>query len=74
MNARVDHVLDEVLGRPLEERSALAVAPIDSLVTADEAVVSDLWRAEAIRRRAELHAGRIRAVAWEEVRQRIGDL
>jgi putative addiction module component (TIGR02574 family) len=74
MNARVDHLLDEVLGLPLEERSALAVALLDSLETADEATVSDLWRAEVNRRRAELRAGRVQAAPWTEVRQRLGSL
>ena len=71
MNARVGHLLDEVLGLPVEERSALAVALLDSLETADEAAVSDLWRAEVNRRRAELRAGRVRAAPWAEVRQRL---
>ncbi len=74
MNAHVDHLLDEVLGLPAEERSALAVALLDSLETADEATVSELWRAEVNRRRAELRAGRVRAVPWAEVRQRLNSL
>ena len=74
MNARVDHLLDEVLGLPVEERSALAVALLDSLETADEATVSALWRAEVIRRRAELRAGRVQAAPWAEVRQRLSSL
>ncbi len=74
MNAHVDHLLDEALGLPAEERSALAVALLDSLETADEATVSELWRAEVNRRRAELRAGRVRAVPWAEVRQRLGSL
>ena len=74
MNARVDHLLDEVLGLPVEERSALAVALLDSLETADEASVSELWRAEVNRRRAELRAGRVQAASWAEVRQRLSSL
>lgn len=74
MNARVDHLLDEVLGLPADERSALAVALLDSLETADEATVSELWRAEVIRRSAELRAGRVQAAPWTEVRQRLSSL
>lgn len=74
MNARVDHLLDEVLGLPVEERSALAIALLDSLETADEATVSDLWRGEVIRRRTELRAGRVQATPWTEVRQRLSAL
>jgi putative addiction module component (TIGR02574 family) len=74
MNARVDHLLDEVLGLPADERSALAVALLDSLETADEATISDLWRAEVIKRREELRAGRVHAAPWTEVRQRLSSL
>jgi putative addiction module component (TIGR02574 family) len=74
MNARVDHLLDEVLGLSVEERSALAVALLDSLETADETTVSELWRAEVSRRRAELRAGRVQAAPWTEVRQRLSSL
>lgn len=74
MNARVDHLLDEVLGLPVEERSALALALLDSLETADEATVSELWRAEVIRRRNELRARRVQAAPWAEVRQRLSSL
>lgn len=74
MNARVDHLLDEVLGLPAEERSALAVALLESLETADEATVSQQWRAEVNRRRVELRAGRLQAAPWTEVRQRLSSL
>ncbi|MBL8338575.1 MAG: addiction module protein [Rhodoferax sp.] len=74
MKARVDHLLDEVLGLPAEERSALAVALLDSLETPDAAKLSDLWRVEVNRRRSELRAGRVQAAPWEEVRQRLGSL
>lgn len=74
MNARVDHLLDEVLGLPAEERSALAVALLDSLETADEATISDQWRTEVNRRRAELRAGHVQPAPWTEVRQRLASL
>ena len=74
MNSRVDHLLDEVLGLPVEERSALAIALLDSLETADEETVSELWRAEVSRRRAELRAGRVQAAPWADVRRRLSAL
>jgi len=74
MNVRVDHLLDEVLRLPVEERSALAVALLDSLEKADEATVSEQWRAEVNRRRTELRAGQKQAAPWTEVRQRLGSL
>jgi putative addiction module component (TIGR02574 family) len=74
MNARVDQILDEVLGLPAEERSALAVALLDSLETADEATISQQWQAEVNRRRVELRSGRVQAAPWAEVRQRLSTL
>lgn len=74
MNARVDHLLDEVLALPPEERTAVAVALLDSLEDADSASISDAWRAEVKRRRDELRAGVVRAVPWSEVKQRLGSL
>lgn len=74
MNARVDQILDEVLGLPAEERSALAVAFLDSLETADEATISQQWNADVNRRRVELRSGRVQAAPWAEVRQRLSTL
>jgi putative addiction module component (TIGR02574 family) len=73
MNARVDHVLDEVLALPAEERSAVAVA-LDSLENADSASISDAWREEVKRRREELRSGAVRVVPWSEVKQRLSSL
>ena len=72
MNARVDHLLDEALGLPVEERSALVVALLGSLGGADDPAVSDAWREEVARRRAELRAGATRAVPWAEAKARLG--
>jgi len=74
MNARVDHLLDEVLGLPAEERSALAVALLDSLEPADDPSASELWRAEVKRRRLELRTGLVTPAPWAEVRQRLSSL
>jgi len=74
MNARVDHLLDEALGLPTDERSALVVALLDSLEGSDDATVSEAWRAELTRRRAELRAGQIRAVPWADAKARLGSL
>ena len=74
MNARVDHLLDEALGLPTDERSALVVALLDSLEGSDDATVSEAWRAELTRRRAELRAGLVRAVPWADSKARLGSL
>ena len=74
MNARVDHLLDEALGLPTDERSALVVALLDSLESADDATVSEAWRAEVKRRRAQLRAGQVRAVPWADAKARLSSL
>jgi putative addiction module component (TIGR02574 family) len=74
MNAPVDHLLDEVLRLPAEERSALAVALLDSLESSDEAALNEAWRSEIRRRRDELRSGAVRAEPWDQVRQRLGSL
>jgi putative addiction module component (TIGR02574 family) len=74
MNARVDHLLEDVLRLPAEERSAVAAALIDSLEGSDEAAVSGAWRAELVKRREDLRAGRTTAQPWADVRARLGRL
>ena len=69
MNARVDHILDEALALPDDERSAVAAALLDSLENADPTAVSEAWRAEIKRRRDELRAGHVRPIPWTEVKQ-----
>lgn len=74
MNARVSHLLDEVLLLSDEERSAVAVALIDSLAGAAGGSVADAWRQELLRRRAALRVGATQAVPWAEARARLGAL
>jgi putative addiction module component (TIGR02574 family) len=74
MNARVDHLLEDVLRLPAEERSAVAAALIDSLESTDEAAVSEAWRMELLRRRDDLRAGRLTAQPWASVRARFSAL
>ncbi len=71
MNARVDHVLEDVLRLSAEERSAVAAALIDSLETSEEATVAEAWRAELLRRRADLRSGTAQVVPWAEARARM---
>lgn len=74
MNARVHHLLDEALGLPTDERSALVVALLDSLEGADDATVSEAWRAEVMQRRAQLRAGQVRAVPWADAKARLSSM
>ena len=71
MNARTDLLLDEVLELPPEERSALAVALIESLEACDQRVVSEAWRAELLQRREGLRSGAAKATPWAEARARM---
>ena len=74
MDARVDHLLDEALGLPTDERSALVVALLDSLEGSDDSAISDAWRQELKMRQAALRAGTVRAVPWGESKARLSAL
>jgi putative addiction module component (TIGR02574 family) len=74
MNAHVDHLLEDVLRLPAEERSAVAAALIDSLESAEEPAVAEAWRTELLNRREDLRAGRVTGHPWLEVRARLGAL
>lgn len=74
MNARVDHILDEALGLPADERSALTVALLDSLEGSDDSAIAEAWRQEIKVRRAALQAGEVKAVSWMEARARLSAL
>lgn len=74
MDARVDHLLDEVLGLSTEERSAVAAALIDSLEGTEDGSVSDAWRQELLRRREALRTGATKALPWAQARARLSAL
>jgi len=74
VNARVDHLLEDVLRLPAEERSVVAAALIDSLESSDEAAVSEAWRTELVKRRDDLRSGRATGQPWADVRARLGSL
>ena len=71
MNARVDLLLDEALDLLPEERSAVAMALIDSLEGSDDRVISEAWRAELLQRREGLRSGTVKATPWVESRARM---
>ena len=74
MNARVDQLLDQALGLPSDERSALVVALLDSLDGSDDVAISDAWQQEIKVRKAQLRSGAVTAIPWSEVRARLGTL
>jgi putative addiction module component (TIGR02574 family) len=74
MNARVDHLLDEALELPAEERSALVVALLDSLDGNPGDANTEAWREEVRKRRNALRAGTVSAVPWTDVKARLNSL
>ena len=74
MNAHVDHLLGEVLSLPVDERSALAAALIDSLEGTADTSVSEAWKRELIERRQALRSGQLKAAPWHEARARLSKL
>jgi putative addiction module component (TIGR02574 family) len=74
MNARVDHLIDEALALPPHERSAVALALLDSLGGEDEGTVSAAWAEEVRRRRQGLRSAAVRAVPWDEAKARLSAL
>jgi putative addiction module component (TIGR02574 family) len=54
-----------------QERATLMRLLIEALDAQSEEGVDDAWRAEVERRMAELDAGSVEAIPWEEVRARL---
>ncbi len=55
------------------DRATLAGLLIESLESEPDAEVEAVWAAEIERRVAELDAGTVRTIPWEDVRQRLLD-
>jgi len=76
MTAPADRVLQDALGLSEQERAEIAVRLIESLDVASDAEAAEVeaaWAAEIERRVAELDAGTVKSIPWEEVRQRLLD-
>lgn len=71
MNARVQELMDAVLGLPAEERSAVAAALIDSLEGPGDPSVSEAWRGELRRRLEALRSGTVKPESWADARARL---
>ena len=74
MNARVDQLLDEALLLPTDQRSVLVVALLDSIEGSDDAVISEAWQVEILRRKAGLRDGSIHATPWADTKARLSSL
>lgn len=64
-------LFEEAMRLPPEERATLMRLLIEALDAAAEQGVEDAWRVEIERRMAELDAGSVEAIPWEEVRARL---
>lgn len=71
MNDHMDHLLDEVLELAAEDRSAVAIALIDSLEGGNHQAISEAWRSELLLRRDRLRSGAVKAAPWAEARARL---
>ena len=61
-------LFEEAMRLAPEERATLMRLLVDTL---DAESVEDAWRVEIERRMAELDAGTVQAVSWEELRARL---
>ncbi|QFY88337.1 addiction module protein [Magnetovirga frankeli] len=74
MNTQAEHILDEALGLPADERSALTAALLDSLQGSEDSSIAKAWRQEIRARQAALRVGTVKAVSWAEAKARLSDL
>jgi putative addiction module component (TIGR02574 family) len=68
MNRDLKELFGEAAKLPEEDRATLAGLLIESLEPAAEPDVEAAWSEEIARRVAELDAGAVKPIPWEEVR------
>lgn len=64
-------LFEEALRLEPEERATLMRLLIENLDAESEEGVEDAWRVEIERRMAELDAGSVQTIPWEELRARL---
>lgn len=64
-------LFEEAMRLDPEERATLMRLLVDTLDAESDEGVEDAWRVEIERRMAELDAGTVQAVSWEELRARL---
>lgn len=67
---------NEVLALPSEERAELAaelLASLDDIDDADPGRVDQVWGEELVRRSAQLAAGEVTGVSWDQVLERVAE-
>jgi putative addiction module component (TIGR02574 family) len=64
-------LFEEAIRLDPEERATLMRLLVDTLDAESDEGVEDAWRVEIERRMAELDAGAVQTVPWEELRARL---
>ena len=64
-------LFEEAMRLDPEERATLMRLLVDTLDAESDEGVEDAWRVEIERRMAELDAGSVQTVPWEELRARL---
>ena len=62
---------EEALALPSEARVLLADRLVESLDSAEDEKIHRLWAAEALRRRDEVHSGRVKTIPGDEALKRV---
>ena len=71
MSALVEEVVRQALDLKEEERAEVAARILDSLETKGTGVADAAWEAEIERRGAEMEAGAVAGVSWEDLALRL---
>jgi len=70
MTQEAHELLQRALALPENERAELAGSLISSLETIVDRDVDAAWQAEVARRAQEVESGKVKTIAWEQVRQK----
>lgn len=71
MSPHVDHLIDQALALAPAERSAVAIALLDSLDFEVEGIAAAAWAEEMRARKSELRSGVASAIPWKEAKARL---
>jgi len=71
MTRTAKELLEQALSLDESDRATLAALLIESLEGEPDEGLEAAWSEEVRRRAAELDAGRVAAIPWEEVRKRL---
>lgn len=71
MATTVERLAEQAMELPTESRAGLADLLVESLDAGEIGRIERLWIAEAMRRRDEVRAGRVKTIPGEEARRRV---